>query len=104
MPVSVLPLPTIELALKQGAAVMVTSHLGRPTEGEYNEEFSLLPVVNYLKEVLSVPVRLAKDYLDGVEVAAGELVVLENVRFNKGEKKRRTKHCLRNTLRCVTCS
>lgn len=80
-------LPTIELALKQGAAVMVTSHLGRPTEGEYNEEFSLLPVVNYLKEVLSVPVRLAKDYLDGVEVATGELVVLENVRFNKGEKK-----------------
>ncbi|WP_409311287.1 phosphoglycerate kinase [Pectobacterium sp. B1J-3] len=80
-------LPTIELALKQGARVMVTSHLGRPTEGEYNEEFSLLPVVNYLKEKLSSPVRLAKDYLDGVDVAEGELVVLENVRFNKGEKK-----------------
>ena len=80
-------LPTIELALKQGAKVMVTSHLGRPTEGEYNEEFSLLPVVNYLKDKLSGPVRLVKDYLDGVEVAAGELVVLENVRFNKGEKK-----------------
>ncbi|ENA0609540.1 phosphoglycerate kinase [Enterobacter bugandensis] len=80
-------LPTIELALKQGAKVMVTSHLGRPTEGEYNEEFSLLPVVNYLKDKLSSPVRLVKDYLDGVEVAAGELVVLENVRFNKGEKK-----------------
>jgi phosphoglycerate kinase len=80
-------LPTIELALKQGAKVMVTSHLGRPTEGEYNEKFSLLPVVNYLKEKLSGPVRLVKDYLDGVEVAAGELVVLENVRFNKGEKK-----------------
>ncbi len=80
-------LPTIEAALKQGAKVMVTSHLGRPTEGEYNEEFSLLPVVNYLKDKLSSPVRLAKDYLDGVEVAAGELVVLENVRFNKGEKK-----------------
>ncbi|MGM3174438.1 phosphoglycerate kinase [Dickeya lacustris] len=80
-------LPTIEIALKQGARVMVTSHLGRPTEGEYNEEFSLLPVVNYLKERLSSPVRLAKDYLDGVEVAEGELVVLENVRFNKGEKK-----------------
>ncbi|MGL4454690.1 MAG: phosphoglycerate kinase [Plesiomonas sp.] len=80
-------LPTIELALKQGASVMVTSHLGRPTEGEYNEEFSLLPVVNYLKDVLDAPVRLAKDYLDGVDVAAGELVVLENVRFNKGEKK-----------------
>lgn len=80
-------LPTIEIALKQGARVMVTSHLGRPTEGEYNEEFSLLPVVNYLKEHLSSPVRLAKDYLEGVDVAEGELVVLENVRFNKGEKK-----------------
>ncbi|PEH71641.1 phosphoglycerate kinase [Edwardsiella tarda] len=80
-------LPTIELALKQGACVMVTSHLGRPTEGEYNEAFSLLPVVNYLKDHLSAPVRLAKDYLDGVDVAQGELVVLENVRFNKGEKK-----------------
>lgn len=53
-------LPTIELALKQGAKVMVTSHLGRPTEGEYNEEFSLLPVVNYLKDKLSNPVRLVK--------------------------------------------
>ncbi|RLM28216.1 phosphoglycerate kinase [Brenneria alni] len=80
-------LPTIEIALKQGARVMVTSHLGRPTEGEYNEEFSLLPVVNYLKDKLSAPVRLAKDYLDGIDVAEGELVVLENVRFNKGEKK-----------------
>src|SRR5471030_2242008 len=80
-------LPTIEIALKQGARVMVTSHLGRPTEGEYNEEFSLLPVVKYLKEHLKSPVRLAKDYLDGVDVAEGELVVLENVRFNKGEKK-----------------
>ena len=80
-------LPTIELALKQGAKVMVTSHLGRPTEGEYNEEVSLLPVVNYLKDKLSNPVRLVKDYLDGVDIAAGELVVLENVRFNKGEKK-----------------
>ncbi|AGP45896.1 Phosphoglycerate kinase [Serratia plymuthica] len=80
-------LPTIEAALKQGARVMVTSHLGRPVEGEYNEEFSLLPVVNYLKEHLKNPVRLAKDYLEGVDVAEGELVVLENVRFNKGEKK-----------------
>lgn len=80
-------LPTIERALKQGAHVMVTSHLGRPTEGEYNEEFSLLPVVDYLKDHLKAPVRLAKDYLNGVDVAAGELVVLENVRFNKGEKK-----------------
>ncbi|MBD2797500.1 phosphoglycerate kinase [Xenorhabdus sp. 18] len=80
-------LPTIEAALSQGAKVMVTSHLGRPTEGEYNEEFSLQPVVDYLKEALSSPVRLEKDYLEGVEAAEGELVVLENVRFNKGEKK-----------------
>ncbi|NIH16089.1 phosphoglycerate kinase [Serratia symbiotica] len=80
-------LPTIEAALKQGARVMVTSHLGRPNEGEYNEELSLLPVVNYLKWHLKSPVRLTKDYLDGVDVAEGELVVLENVRFNKGEKK-----------------
>ncbi|KAA1179761.1 phosphoglycerate kinase [Photorhabdus heterorhabditis] len=80
-------LPTIEAALKRGAKVMVTSHLGRPTEGEYNEEFSLKPVVDYLKEKLSSPVRLEKEYLEGVEMAEGELVVLENVRFNKGEKK-----------------
>lgn len=78
---------TIEIALKQGAYVMVTSHLGRPTEGEYNEELSLQPIVNYLKEKISGPVRFAKDYLDGIDIAEGELVVLENVRFNKGEKK-----------------
>ncbi|NHB95888.1 phosphoglycerate kinase [Photorhabdus stackebrandtii] len=80
-------LPTIEAALKQGAKVMITSHLGRPTEGEYNEEFSLKPVVDYLKEKLSSPIRLEKEYLEGVDIAEGELVVLENVRFNKGEKK-----------------
>ena len=80
-------LPTIELAIKQGAKVMVTSHIGRPTEGEYNPEYSLQPVVDYLKEHVSYPVRLVKDYLDGVEVKEGELVVLENVRFNKGEGK-----------------
>ena len=80
-------LPTIEAALAQGAQVMVTSHLGRPTEGEYADEFSLQPVVDYLQQALSVPVRLARDYLNGVELAANELVVLENVRFNKGEKK-----------------
>lgn len=80
-------LPTIETALKQGAKVMVTSHLGRPIEGEYNEKFSLKPVVDYLADKLDYPVRLVKDYLNGVEVANGELVVLENVRFNRGEKK-----------------
>ena len=66
---------------------MVTSHFGRPTEGEYNAEYSLQPVVDYLNKALNVPVRLVKDYLDGVDVAPNELVVLENVRFNKGEKK-----------------
>ncbi|WP_085247028.1 phosphoglycerate kinase [Gilliamella mensalis] len=80
-------LPTIEEAIKKGAKVMVTSHIGRPTEGEYNQEFSLQPVVDYLKEHVSFPVRLVKDYLDGVDVKEGELVVLENVRFNVGEGK-----------------
>ncbi|WP_100644021.1 phosphoglycerate kinase [Alteromonas facilis] len=80
-------LPTIQKALDAGAAVMVMSHLGRPTEGEADDAFSLAPVVNYLNNALSVNVRLAKDYLSGVEVSPGEVVVLENVRFNPGEKK-----------------
>jgi phosphoglycerate kinase len=80
-------LPTIKLALEKGAKVMVMSHLGRPTEGEYNEEFSLQPVVGYLNEALEQNVRLEKDYLNGVEVADNEVVVFENVRFNVGEKK-----------------
>jgi phosphoglycerate kinase len=80
-------LPTIKLALEKGAKVMVMSHLGRPTEGEYDEAFSMLPVVNYLNDVLEQTVRLEKDYLDGVEVQDNEVVVFENVRFNKGEKK-----------------
>lgn len=79
-------LPTLELAVKCGGKVMVASHLGRPKEGVYDPEFSLQPVVDYLKEHVDFPVRLVKDYLDGVEVNEGELVVLENVRFNKGEK------------------
>ncbi len=78
-------LPTIEAALKQADQVMVASHLGRPTEGEYNVAFSLLPIVNYLKKHLQSPIRLVKDYLDGIRVIKGELVILENVRFNKGE-------------------
>lgn len=80
-------LPTIKQAIQAGAAVLVMSHLGRPTEGEPAEEFSLAPVVGYLNDALDIPVRLEKDYLDGVEVAPGECVILENVRFNKGEKK-----------------
>jgi phosphoglycerate kinase len=80
-------LPTITAALKQGAKVMIMSHLGRPTEGESSDEFSLLPVVNYLQEKTDLNVRLAKDYLDGVDVNDSEVVMLENVRFNVGEKK-----------------
>ena len=80
-------LPTIQLALDAGAKVMVMSHLGRPTEGEYAEEFSLQPVANHLASLLNKDVPLVKDWLDGVEVAEGELVLCENVRFNVGEKK-----------------
>ena len=80
-------IPTLKLALEKGAKVMVTSHLGRPTEGEFTPEDSLQPVVDYLNEHLDVPVRLVRDYLNGVDVNAGEIVVLENVRINKGEKK-----------------
>ena len=80
-------LPTLKLALESGAKVMVMSHLGRPTEGQPEEEFSLKPVTDYLSAALNYPVRLVTDYLNGVEVAAGELVVFENIRFNIGEKK-----------------
>ncbi|WP_295481802.1 phosphoglycerate kinase [uncultured Succinatimonas sp.] len=80
-------LPTIKLALEKGAKVMVISHLGRPEEGVYSDEFSLQPVADYMATKLPCPVRLVKDYLDGVEVNDNEVVVLENCRFNKGEKK-----------------
>ncbi|KIZ36925.1 MAG: phosphoglycerate kinase [Pseudomonas sp. K35] len=80
-------LPTIKLALEKGAAVLVCSHLGRPEEGVYSEEDSLKPVADYLSKALGREVPLIKDYLEGVEVQPGELVLLENVRFNKGEKK-----------------
>lgn len=80
-------LPTIKLALEKGAAVLICSHLGRPEEGVYSEEDSLKPVADYLSQALGREVPLIKDYLDGVEVKPGELVLLENVRFNKGEKK-----------------
>ncbi|HAW60828.1 MAG TPA: phosphoglycerate kinase [Pseudomonas sp.] len=80
-------LPTIKLALEKGAAVLVCSHLGRPEEGVYSEEDSLKPVADYLSKALGREVPLVKDYLDGVKVQPGELVLLENVRFNKGEKK-----------------
>ncbi len=80
-------LPTIKAALAQGAALMVYSHLGRPVEGEPKPEQSLAPVAAYLTEALGQDVQLVTDYLDGVEVAAGQVVLLENCRFNAGEKK-----------------
>jgi len=80
-------LPTIEHALKAGAKVIVMSHLGRPTEGEYADEFSMQPVANYLTEALGREVPVVKDFANGIELNDGELVLLENVRFNKGEKK-----------------
>ncbi|OYT86001.1 MAG: phosphoglycerate kinase [Pseudomonas sp. PGPPP4] len=80
-------LPTLKLALEKGAAVIVCSHLGRPTEGEFSEENSLAPVAAYLSKALGREVPLVKDYLDGVQVEPGQLVLLENVRFNAGEKK-----------------
>jgi phosphoglycerate kinase len=80
-------LPTIQAALTARARVLVMSHLGRPEEGRYAEEFSLAPVAKRLAQLLGVPVALKKDWLDGVDVNPGEVVLLENVRFNKGEKK-----------------
>ena len=80
-------IPCIEQALKAGAAVMVTSHLGRPTEGEFKPEDSLAPVARRIGELLHREVPVVANWVDGVSVAPGELVVLENCRLNKGEKK-----------------
>ena len=79
--------PAIQAAVKAGAAVMVTSHLGRPTEGELRAEDSLAPVAKRLSELLGQPVRLQQNWLDGVQVNPGEVVLLENCRVNVGEKK-----------------
>ena len=80
-------IPTIRLALEKGAAVMVTSHLGRPKEGAWSEADSLAPVAKRLGELLGFDVPLVRDYLDGVDVAPGQLVLLENCRMNVGEGK-----------------
>ena len=79
-------LPTILLALEKGAKVILMSHLGRPTEGVFESQFSLQPVAQRLTKLLSMPVRLETDWLDGVNVGQGEIVLCENVRFNPGEK------------------
>ncbi|AMP01639.1 phosphoglycerate kinase family protein [Collimonas arenae] len=79
--------PAIRQALDAGAAVMVTSHLGRPTEGEFKPEDSLAPIAKRLAELLGQPVELKQNWVDGVDVAPGQVVLLENCRVNKGEKK-----------------
>jgi len=79
--------PTIEIALAAGAAVMLLSHLGRPVEGQYDEASSLKPVADQLAKLLGKPVRLEKDWLEGITIAPGEVVLCENVRFNNGEEK-----------------
>ena len=80
-------LPTLKMAVDAGASVLLLSHLGRPTEGEYADEFSLAPVAAHLSGLLGSPVALVKNYLDGVALNPGDVVLCENVRFNKGEKK-----------------
>jgi len=80
-------LPTIQRAVAAGARVLLMSHLGRPTEGEYEPEFSLAPVAEHLSELLDQPVKLVSEWRDGVELVAGEVALLENVRFNPGEKR-----------------
>ncbi len=82
-------LPTLRSALQQGARVIVLSHLGRPAEGKFDPEFSLAPVAAKLAELLGKPVPLRREWLGGVECAPGAVVMCENVRFNKGEKKDR---------------
>jgi phosphoglycerate kinase len=79
-------LPSIQLALERGAAVILLSHLGRPVEGEYDEQFSLAPVAEHLSGLLGHPVTLKKDWLNGVDIRPGEVALCENVRFNAGEK------------------
>jgi phosphoglycerate kinase len=79
-------LPTIQEALEAGAAVMIMSHLGRPTEGQPEDRFSLQPVADHMAGLLGRNVPLVKDWINGVDVAPGDLVLLENVRFLPGEK------------------
>jgi phosphoglycerate kinase len=80
-------LPTIQMALDGGAALILLSHLGRPVEGQYEEKFSMAPVAEHLSGLIGKPVRLQKNWLDGFDIEPGEVVLCENVRFNTGEKK-----------------
>lgn len=97
-------MPTVEHAMKAGASVMVMSHRGRPEEGKVDEENSMAPIASVMSEKLGKDVKLVKEYLDGgFDVAAGECVLLENVRFNAGEGKD-DEALSKNTLRFVTYS
>jgi len=96
-------LPTIKLALEKGAAVMVCSHLGRPTEGEFSAENSMQPVADYLSKALGRDVPLLQNYLDGVEVQAGEGCCLKTCASTKARKRTATSWH-KNTPRSVTCS
>jgi phosphoglycerate kinase len=93
-------LPTIRLALDKGAAVLLLSHLGRPVEGQYDPKFSLQPVAERLSELLAQPVRLEREWLEGVEVEPGDVVLCENVRFNPGEKKNESELALAMARLC----
>jgi phosphoglycerate kinase len=93
-------IPCIRMALDAGAAVMVTSHLGRPTEGEFKPEDSLAPVAQRLGQLLGRDVPLRANWVDGVQVAPGQVVLLENCRLNKGEKK--NDPALARKMRCTS--
>ena len=96
-------LPSILYAINAGAKVMITSHLGRPNAGEFDKNFSLEPVANHLSELLGQPVRLESNWLDGVEIEAGEVILFENVRFNVGEKENDETLSMKMAALCDIC-
>ena len=96
-------LPSILFAINAGAKVMITSHLGRPNAGEFDKNFSLEPVANHLSELLGQSVRLESNWLDGVEIEAGEVILFENVRFNVGEKENDETLSMKMAALCDIC-
>ena len=96
-------LPSILFAINAGAKVMITSHLGRPNAGEFDKNFSLEPVANHLSELLGQSVRLESNWLDGVEIEAGEVILFENVRFNVGEKENDEALSMKMAALCDIC-
>ena len=96
-------LPSILYAINAGAKLMITSHLGRPNAGEFDKNFSLEPVANHLSELLGQSVRLESNWLDGVEIEAGEVILFENVRFNVGEKENDETLSMKMAALCDIC-